>query len=275
MTGPEIEADKIGRRGWRQGSFLPPALFPLLSQSTGLVFRESEHIAIVISQDCDVVQRSLAKEPYVEVIRGRLVQTEDGNLMQGKNPRSIQIPITSEGDLQICQLSIHDRGRLNRGELSTVDPDNRLALQPRDIRLLGDWVGNRYTRSAFPDAFNQRLEDPSKKADRRQLRALLEANGRRVAGIFVRLSSERELEPHEDYGIIMWIVIESEIFDNEEALFRLEEELLIPFTRLLGGFPGIRVDDCTLTAKSEFSLEDLEETRRLELWDSITNADDE
>ena len=70
------DASSIKRNKWRQGALLPNELVDKLREEDGILPRgleaDANIVAVVISQDCDVVHRCFKTEPYVEIIWGTI-----------------------------------------------------------------------------------------------------------------------------------------------------------------------------------------------------------
>ncbi|MGI5863653.1 MAG: hypothetical protein ACOX6T_16570 [Myxococcales bacterium] len=69
MVAP-FDVEAIERLGWRQGAVLGPQLMRAARDraTRGLVVRDEDWL-VLTSHDCDIVNRSLDKEPFVEVLR--------------------------------------------------------------------------------------------------------------------------------------------------------------------------------------------------------------
>ena len=144
--------EEIRRKGWAQGAVIAP------EAARALVFRvpmvvEDDAVLVVISQSCDVVQRSFEKEPWVEVLKARRTQEIDGNLAHGKHPRMVQFEL----DGVVHEASCNDRTMFPREELAKIEPDAR-RMGDHTIDMLSEWIAKRYVRPAFPDELNRRLD---------------------------------------------------------------------------------------------------------------------
>jgi len=120
MRTDETDAQKIRDAGWRQGSILPLELVRRLIKDGSCPsleeFRESadDDWWLVVSQDCDVVQRDFDKEPFVEIIRVETTEAHVGGDHWGKNPRRFQFVDKATGTEQLFQVIVHDRLRIDR-----------------------------------------------------------------------------------------------------------------------------------------------------------------
>lgn len=127
-----------------------------------------ECIAVVISQDCDIA-REVLLEPYIEFIIGRYIGSKlDGSLIKGKNPRLLQISDKEK----TLEFSIHNKFRITKQDFDKITKKLICSkLDTNNLDLLKKWLAKRYTRAAFPDAFNERLKKHSdyKKLEKNKL----------------------------------------------------------------------------------------------------------
>lgn len=143
---------------WHQGQVLPDEAV----QGLGLVGagRVEPHKAIwvVITHDCDLVA-DVVREPNVEVIGGRRIDTPDGNAMHGKTARRLHLEFHREGAVVPVELCAPDKRRLDKDALASYVPDAAWSLDASNFAVLQYWLASRYRRAAFPDAFEKCLED--------------------------------------------------------------------------------------------------------------------
>lgn len=188
----------IGRHGWRQGAVLGPALRSIARTHApvGIEITDDDWL-IVTSHDCDVVNDILDKEPVVEVLRGTLIKrpAPDKQQIWGRNPRILQIGVeTASGSGVVLGLKVHDRWTLPREALSVEPPASFLPEKER--RLIAEWLAKRYIRAAFPSAFDGRW-----RSKLRDWTKLLESHSTSVQGVYLRLSTLRELDRETPYSV--------------------------------------------------------------------------
>lgn len=107
---------------------------------------------VVVTQDCDIVHEKKEEEPFVEFIIGN--PTDDKSCKNGKNPRKLHL----ENKEQILEFIIHNRFFVKKDSLVGFEfSDVLFELTSDNKKILKKWLGNRYTRAAFPDEFNIRL----------------------------------------------------------------------------------------------------------------------
>ncbi len=244
--------NQIRRNGWRQGSVVASELAETIAAETsspdGAVF-------IVASQDCDVVHGSLDAEPKVEVIAAlKSPDAEpDPQLAHGKNPRRLHLRF-GEGDR--LEFAIKDRYFVDRALLVDHQPAER--LDETDTRLIANWIAKRYVRSAFPDAFNDRITGAARKIDK-----ALKAHGEGASGIFLILDHWDEVDDAVPYNVVIVVTCPVAVAEDESR----EAEVAALASKLmtaLDACKGINVLDAQHVAENDFTLDDLHTHKRWE-----------
>ncbi len=161
MPPSDISTLSLGQRlydaGWCQGALLPLDAVAQIRASTLPV--RYQH-AVVISQDCNIVRDD--QETSVELAFGYSpTATENvNNLAKGRHPRQFLTTLASE---QRFVWDVRERAAISKDRLSAVlgsaAPLGRML--DSDIREFRAWLGRRYSRPAFPDAFNDRIKAAS------------------------------------------------------------------------------------------------------------------
>lgn len=155
---------------------------------------------------------------------------------------------------------MHERCIAPRGCLLGHAP-RELNLEEDLIRTLIRWTANRYLRSAFPDAFNERLA--AAKKPMRKIEAALKRDGSLITGIFLRVDPPEEIAPEALYRVIMRLTAREEVFDKRESA-SLALELTEAIRREFQSIDGIEIIDYELVSEADFSLADVRATLR---WD--------
>jgi len=187
---------EIGERGWGQGCLLHDADLRALVAAEGFDCHEGA-VAIVVSQSCDLANRDLESEPFAEVIIGQRVATCSHDLLYGKHPRRLHLPIQcNEGGTLTLDLVPWQRRQIRRELLAGWVPADNHYLLRDDIAILTAWLAQRYVRSALPDSFNDLIAQKRKKW--KKIRKKLSGH---VSGLFVELNPSGELAPDQRYSV--------------------------------------------------------------------------
>ncbi|MBM4090961.1 MAG: hypothetical protein FJ276_16290, partial [Planctomycetes bacterium] len=256
-AGPQ-DVTKIKEDGWRQGSALPSDLVDSLSREGLLQSAHSrDDLLIVLSHHCDVTSSSLAAEPFVELLSLKLVSKRDGNLDWGKNPRRYQFVDSRTSPLLIYEVSVHDRVLVPRDRLLGYKPDSARAIDDETRSRLCRWVAARYTRSAFPDSFNERVGPAVE-----QIRPLFKRAGHLLTGVYL-LVVDDELPEGESYRILLIATMLDE--DYRDASARASaQELLDRVEAIMHDCDGVDIGLTELRSEAELSLHEI---RTLKRWD--------
>lgn len=254
MSEENFDHSKIISNGWRQGSCLVVNNGDFQDKNNNSL---KEGLYVVISQDCDVVNHDLNKEPIVELLFMSEIKKEDGSLTNGKNPRKLHFQLQVNGNIKCLECVIHDKFFLPRQYLAGVVPDNNFFVKDEELAALIKWVANRYTRSAFPDAFNQRV-----KSIIGEIKAILKAHGGKTLGLFVRLNTYNELDSSEKYKLILNILFYPKYSDGSfvEEFDSCVDEIAQQF---------LEVEGVEVVQAQRLSIDDLShyEFLKLKKWD--------
>jgi hypothetical protein len=253
---------------WRQGSVLSVQMASKLAVDSQVQPWGPADLAVIISQDCDILNRSLIHEPYIEVhfARARPIENKDGRYTDGRNPRTLQFFSTVSGILQLYSIDIHQKLRASRPILEAELP--RYQLEDRFTDLIRRWTAKRYTRAALPDTFNERC----KKA-RGRLERVLTASGHLFPGIYLRLDPADELSIGEIYRGIVRITAWPEVLANEETE-TAAAQAAAEIEAALNKCTGVELE-VSLVSEEEFTLADLRLCKKWDPFDFISDSSDD
>jgi len=233
---------------WRQGQIAETHQFAL----------EHEHFthAVLISQDCDIATLP-DKEPHVECVLARPVDAANPALLSGKNPRVLHIQLVDESFLEI---DLRHRRSVAKERLLEAQASN-LALKSPAVRVLSKWLGKRYSRPAFPDTFNRRLD----KQQQRLSKLSKNEAAHDISALFVSLdrSFTEELPDKFPYRVIVWIACPVEAYGDPKRRAAVEA-LATKFEDTLRKCDGIDVLECEVRSHADITLADLESFAKLD-----------
>lgn len=242
---------RLRSAGWRQGDIVAyqhSSDYILLSVDRRPNLDLENVKLIVLTQDCDLLQPEV-KEPFVELIGTSISSQADPNCLYLRNPRKLFLPYGPEW----LNMSIHDRFRVPKVNLAAMKPDRDRCITEVDRRVLKKWVAARYTRPAFPDEFNKRLDANKKLQDKvtKHVRARL------ITGILI-MGAEEELSPEVPYTIKVLLPVPPLSFDHPE-LSQLEQDIEKALT-----CPGIQVLDVIAQSEDEITMSMMKIYNRLD-----------
>jgi hypothetical protein len=258
--------DLIRAAGWRQGSVIVKV--NASDQFKLLVDGEAFTHWIVLSQDCDLIHSSYEVEPHVEILGCSVVSKADGNLSHGKNPRRVHFPIKQGGTNLVLQGCIHDRFQIRRDTLEGMKPSATCALMAVDARMIVEWVGRRYTRSAFPDNFNNRIREKGP-----GIKRVLENHGEVISGIYLWLSSYEEFGEGVPYQVALRLTMTPEEYADEsrrDRAIKACNALEIAFQSCA----GIKILESDVVPEDKFPLSDLKYLVPWDTFDYLSNIEE-
>lgn len=140
---------------WRQGHLLPHEAV----KSLGLTHPKypDDTLVIVASHDCDLAQPP-DKEPEIELVVGRQIQSLDGNYTHAKSSRILHIEFEGKEPLP-AEFVITAKCGIPKNVLADFSPTTDFSLSPADCATFQMWLASRYRRAAFPDEFQRRLTE--------------------------------------------------------------------------------------------------------------------
>jgi len=217
MEQKTVDSQKIEANGWKQGACL------LVDESTVVhtvtqCMQEQLPVGvyIVLSQDCDVLNFSLEKEPVVELIAVKQIQQCNPELNTGKNPRRLHLD-TNTNEL-FLEASPNNRYFISRAYLE-FSSQSSIKITSRSLKILINWIAKRYKRPGFPDAFNRRIDSRLIK----KIKRVLSNEAIDTLGLFIRLNSEKELPENQAYKLILKLVVPKDVYENEASLANIQE----------------------------------------------------
>lgn len=199
---PQAASEWTRDTPWRQGHALPSkaaAAFGLSHHS-----HPDETLVLVVSHDCDLANANLDVEPDVEVIVGRALPKPDGNYAWGKTPKTLHLEVACDGVQVFVELQARRKVTLPKTALAAFAPREDFALDATGVAVLRSWLASRYSRAAFPDTFNRRLETTG---FAKRLAKILAADGELISFIYFDLSGGDQQELPEGMPYELTIVL--------------------------------------------------------------------
>lgn len=216
---------------WRQGHVLTDETvdrFGLRDAQAG-----EKTLVVMVSHDCDLAA-SPDKEPDVELIVGRQIEKADGNFTHAKTPRVLHIEFTSPDGAQLIELAATKKVRLVKNDFADQEPKRELQLSPAGLSILQRWLAARYRRSAFPDAFEKRLNESGASA---RLTKILKPAGKHICAIFFDVDEGKEVQrngPDDTYtlAIVLLYISQPNSQESEAAAMKAKEQIESAFKEL-------------------------------------------
>ena len=269
------QAEKILNAGWRQGTpFRPPAGFPIDKSYDAVT-----EWLIVCTQSCSVVSDSLEKNPAIEVVAAKTLDTFNPKSQEarGKNVRHFQLPVSGILGVKAFQCDINRRFAIPREALLRFTPEDGVIVSAEDARSLAGWIARYYTRIALPNELVRRLQDrrglfeivkkalEKKMSDDKPLHS-------GINGIFIRWEPDAELAPRFASSTDLYRIDLIFLCEEAEAETLLEQSLQSELERFTddGGHDGIYLMWDSKRTSTTF-VSEIAAYSRLSEWDYLSN----
>lgn len=255
-----ILSNKIKNNGWIQGS-----LFLSSPKKLGIGNSNKEILYLLVTHSCNIVHIPFKDEPFAEIIPAIEIANSDGNLTYGKNPRKLHVKICNNGKDTWYELAIINIAKFPKEKLSKFKPSTKYIIYDHNLRIFINWLGGKYNRATFPDSFNDRL---SKINFGKKITDLLKKGGKEIWGIYIRLNSNKELSPEQEYKVMLHIVIS----DNAKPIINDLNFTLKKFVEIIEKGINIKIlPNCALLTLDEFTARDIITMQRWDNFDYLSN----
>jgi hypothetical protein len=204
---------------------------------------------VVISHDCDVTQQLFDDEPHVELLLVHPIPALQGHRTYGKHPRYLDFPMLIGGSEHYYEAHATARFLVDRRLLLEITPDINAALAPQMLDVARRWLAARYTRVAFPDELNARLDSADKKLDRAMKRL-----NRHLSAVYCSLNSREDLPTSESYKMGIIGVMPVEHYKDPTARGEAQKSLDTLATAIRG-CRGIEVIEADLRSEEDITMD--------------------
>jgi hypothetical protein len=199
-------------------------------------------LVVVISHDCDLAA-SLERDHEIELIVGRQIEKANGNFTHAKVPRLLHIEFTTADGGKFVELEATRKVCVPKTAFSDHEPRSDFRLDPAEQSTLQHWLGARYRRSAFPDAFEKRLNESG--AGER-LAKIMKPAGKHIRAVFFEVDGGNEVqrnEPTDTYAlrIILLHISQPHGQESEAAALKAKNQIEAVFSNLFFKKVGIRL----------------------------------
>lgn len=243
-------ATKIADHGWEQGSILPPQLRKSAIAAPGMdQIADADHV-VVTTHSCDLVHRDEAAEIVVDLYIARVVDAANPTFANVKHPRRLHVDTTLDGKAIVLEFTESRRAWLHRHLLADFPPAPQPQLPKRAVREIAQWIGERVSRAAFPDALNERLA-----AKKPVLERLLRRHAE-VLAVFVSDRYDDERADGEKYKLSV-VVVSHTSETNSKQFKKVRDEFSKQFRSALNDCPDIEVEQLLTLTPDQISLSDL------------------
>lgn len=208
---------------------------------------------VILSQTCDILNGSLSAEPTVELLPIILKPGEnkpDKNLANGLNPRKIEFQVAIKGKPKWHSAEIPALILLPREKLLTCLPSVAAILPSETLNGLLNWRIARYTRTAFPEAFEKAWKN-----QKDDLANAITAHDDLIDSMLIALDPFDEITDGDYYEVEIILLIRPQIFadpTHSETLKQVSEEIQTHLTAI----PEFAEPHCAVQSLASMNLWD-------------------
>lgn len=274
---PPSFGEQLSEKGWEAGAVVPEAMLPQLGPymaRPGLPAPEvlTAHWLLVVSHTCDVLAKSQS-EPLVEVLHCAPIAKVRQQFRGRRSTRFLDFAPNrlSHPLIALSAHALNDKYVIPRAFFLDHEPDANRRLSPSAVNNLQQWYALRYTRPAWPDAFNQRFD----KDAREKLQAAVGLLS--TDDVEVRVSiAEKDAELNDDqpYHLAVFVVVDQVVWDNTPTVRQEAYAAFAAFVSAVEGCKGVKVNHELSGVRSgdEFTWQ---LTRATDEWNFANLSDDE
>lgn len=192
---------------WRQGHVLSDET----AKALNLIHPEhpSETAVVVISHDCDLASEA-SSEPFCEVIVGKKILDQEGNVTRAKNPRKLHLNFSDGCVACVIELEAQKKRLLPKTDLLSHVPSSSASPSLDERTTLQAWLSARYARASFPNEFDRRLKDQAKKSYGKIVK-IFEKNEAHLRAVYFDVDETERKTPDDVYALTIFLVYDVEV----------------------------------------------------------------
>lgn len=211
---------------------------------------------IIASHDCDICAADM--EPHIEAMSLEHREEADGNLTLGKNVRRLHCaPLLPDGSREVIEISMHSKRAIAKEDFFANATKEPHELDATEIGVFRRWLASRYSRPAFPDAFEALLSQKL----REKIDKLSKRDGTCIQGIYFNLDEGRMVErtPDDLYQLAIWVAYDPSRLQDEDLPDRFASRLEQIFTGEFfveknDSWSGIQLTGCSAISIRQFPV---------------------
>ena len=257
--------DQLLSLGWRQGSIIEAGAI----KHEVLADHAKANAFLVMNQTCDLVNDSLDKEPVVELLPLSRIAKADTGMLNGRNPRLIHFEVIVGGSACLVEAFAPKVVTLPRDLLLKVEPSANWSLDGPVLKSLLAWRAARYMRTAFPDAFENRLKPVFK-----DFKTLVEGIHEHIHSLHIRVDPFASLGVGDAYEVDLLLVIRRSSHDDKNT----RNSLVAAGTKLeklINAAADLVCTSCKVRAPHEVTFEEISGYLRWERHDYLSFGEDD
>ena len=215
MTGLR---ERLIAGGWKQGVILD--LGSLLQ--AGVAVMEGCVGFLVLTQTCDCINPDFGKEPHLELLplvpRKTKKGKPDPDFENGQNPREIHFWITLRGEPMCVFSRIKDIQLIPRERIEAYRFSDEIVISREEIDDIVEWRAARYSRTAFPEAFETAF-----RTIKEGFSEIIARNESAIESLLISISPFGEIEEGDGYEITLHMMVTPAVMGQAETIESLKE----------------------------------------------------
>jgi len=207
--------ENLKASGWRQGVVLQ-------ADSKGYIQSGRKEIGyLVLSQTCDCLSPDFEKEPCFEVLPLKKIKQPNSSAYTKRiGPRHIRFLVTQNGVEVWVEAQMHKIQFVARTFHDELSFNTDITLSEECLRDVINWRAAKYTRTAFPDSFENIFRDDEFLTG---FTDLVEEEHPLIDSLLIKISPFKEIDSSvEEYEIELRLMILPETALQEKSLEKLD-----------------------------------------------------
>lgn len=240
--------ERLIAAGWRQGVILEPSSF----QQSGVAGMDGAVGFLVLTQTCDCINPNFVKEPHLELLPLVLRKTKKGNpdpaYENGKNPREIHFWIKLKGEERCAVAQIKEIHLIDREGIEDFRFSGEVNISREAIDDIIEWRAARYSRTAFPEAFETAFRTITESFG--EIMARHESD---IDSLLVSVSPFGEIKEGDCYEIQLHLMVNPSVMGQPETIESLKKSAR-EIEELFATCAAFASPECTVTSLGEMTL---------------------
>lgn len=240
--------ERLIAAGWRQGVILEPGSL----QEAGIAVMDDALGFLVLTQTCDCINPDFGKEPYLELLPLIPRQTKKGkpdpDFENGQNPREIHFWITLKGVRKCVVSRIKDIQLIQRERIEEYRFSEEIGIFREEIDDIVEWRAARYSRTAFPEAFETVF-----RTIKEGFSEIIARNESAIESLLISISPFGEIEEGDCYEITLHMMVTPSVMGQPETIESLKASAK-EIEELFTSCAAFADAECAVTSLDEMTL---------------------
>jgi hypothetical protein len=240
--------ERLIAAGWKQGVILEPSSL----QQNGIKVVGGAMGFLVLTQTCDCINPDFEKEPYLELLPLLPRETKKGkpdpDFENGINPREIHFWITLKGERKCVVSRIKDIQLIKRHGIEALRFSEGIGISREEIDDIIEWRAARYSRTAFPEAFETAF-----RAIKEGFNEIIIRNESAIESLLIQISPFEEIYEGDCYEIQLHLMVTPSVMGKPEMIETLKRSAK-EIETLFATCDAFTSTECAVTNLDEMSL---------------------